>query len=125
MTKRKRTKYQIVGLISLSLIIAAVTYGFAQADAIGTTGLLEVGYGVQSEYQVTRISYTLDEKTPTNFLAVSFELDQGAAAVRAGISDTKSGQIIWAESCESTGYNWTCSFGTSIDVRVASWLHVE
>jgi hypothetical protein len=125
MTKRKRTKYQIVGLISLSLIIAAVTYGFVQADAIGTTGLLEVGYGVQSEYQVSRISYTLDPETPTNFLAVNFELDQAAAAVQAGISDTKSGQIIWADSCDYSGYNWTCSFGTSIDVRVASWLHVE
>ncbi|MBW1953952.1 MAG: hypothetical protein JRI66_12890 [Deltaproteobacteria bacterium] len=125
MTKRKRTKYQIAGLISLSLIIAAVTYGFAQADAIGTTGLLEVGYGVQSEYQVTRISYTLDEDAPTNFLAVNFELDQAAAAVRAGVSDTKTGQILWADSCDYTGYNWACSFGAGIDVRDASWLHVE
>jgi len=125
MTKQKRTKYQIVGLISLSLIIAAATYGFAKADAIGTTGLLEVGYGVQSQYQVTRISYTLDEAAPTNFLAVSFELDQGAAAVRAGISETKSGQIIWADSCDYSGYNWTCSFDGSLGVRLASWLHVE
>lgn len=125
MTKQKRTNYQILGLISLSLIIAAATYGFARAEAAGTTGLLEVGYGVRSEYQVSRITYTLDEDNPTNFLAVSFELDQPAAAVQAGFSETKNGQIIWADSCEFSGYNWVCSFGDSYDVRLANWLHVD
>ena len=125
MTKRKRTKYQILGLISLSLIIAAATYGFVEADELGTTGLLEVGYGVQSEYQVTRISYILDEGAPSNFVAVSFELDQYSAGIQAGISDTKSGQVIWADSCEFSGYNWVCSFAGSLDVRMANWLHVE
>jgi hypothetical protein len=125
MTKQKRTRIQIIGLISLSLIIAAGTYGFARAEADGTTGLLEAGYGVQSEYTVTRISYTLDEENPTHFLAVSFELDQKAAVVQAGISETKSGQIIWADSCEFSGYQWVCSFDGSLDVRQANWLHVD
>ena len=125
MTKQKRTKYQIVGLISISLIIAAVTYGFAKADGTGTTGLLEVGYGVQSDYQVSGITYILDETEPTNFLAVSFKLDQVAATVLAGISESKSGQIIWADSCELSGYNWVCSFEDGMDVRQANWLHVE
>lgn len=125
MTKQKRTKYQILGLISLTLIIAAATYGFARADELGTTGLLEVGYGVRSEYQVSRITYTLDVENPTSFTAVSFELDQGAAAVQAGISETKSGQIIWADGCAFTGYNWVCSFSGSLDVRTANWLHVQ
>ena len=125
MTKQKRTKYQIAGLISLSLIIAAATYGFAQAEATGTTGLLSVGYGVQSEYQVTRINYILDEEHPTDFLAVSFELDQAAATIQAGISETKSDQIIWADRCEVSGIIWTCSFENGLDVRQANWLHVE
>ena len=125
MTKQKRTRYQLIGLISLSLIIAAGTYGFARAEVAGTTGLLEAGYGVLSEYQITRINYILDEQDPTHFLAVSFELDQAAEGVQAGISDTKSGQIIWADSCEFSGYNWVCSFGGSLDVRQANWLHVE
>lgn len=125
MTKRKRTKYQILGLISLSLIIAAATYGFVQADEMGSTGLLEVGYGVSSDYAVTRITYTLDEANPTSFVAVSFELDQAAAAVQAGISDAKNGQVVWADSCEFSGYNWVCWFDGSIDVRLANWLFVE
>ena len=125
MTKRKRTRHQIIGLISLSLVIAAATYGFAEADALGTTGLLDVGYGVQSDYQVTKITYTLDEVDPTNFVAVSFELDQGAAVLQAGISAEKSGQIIWADSCEFSGYNWVCSFAESINVLEADWLHVQ
>ena len=125
MTKQKRTKYQIIGLISLSLIIAAATYGFAQAEAVGTTGLLEVGYGVRSDYQVSRITYILDENQPTNFVALNFELDQNAMDVQAGISENKSGQVIWADSCEFTGYNWVCSFDGSLDVRQANWLHVQ
>jgi hypothetical protein len=125
MTKQKRTKYQIVGLISLSLLIAAATYGFAQAEASGTTGLLSVGYGVESEYQVTKINYILDEEYPTDFLAVSFELDQAAATIQAGISETKSDQIIWADRCEVKGLKWICSFADGIDVRQANWLHVD
>ncbi len=125
MTKRKRTRNQIVGLISLSLIIAAATYGFAEANTIGTTGLLSVGYGVQSDYQVSKITYTLDEADPSHFVAVSFELDSPAASVAAGVSETKNGEIIWANGCENTGYNWICSFDGSIDVLVADWLHVQ
>ncbi len=125
MTKQKRTKYQLLGLISLSVIIAAGTYGFAQAEATGTNGLLEVGYGMQSEYQVIGINYILDEENPTDFQAVSFELDQLAANIQAGVSETKGGQIIWADRCEFSGYNWVCSFEDSIDVRMANWLHVE
>lgn len=125
MTKRKRTKYQILGLISLSLIIAAATYGFARAEASGTTGLLSAGYGLQSEYQVTKINYILDEEYPTDFLAVSFELDQNPAAIKAGISETKSDQIIWADRCEFEGYRWMCSFADGVDVRQANWLHVD
>ena len=125
MTKQKRTKYQIIGLISLSLIIAAATYGFVRAEAVGATGLLEVGYGARSEYEVSRITYVLDENQPTNFLAVSFELDQYAVDVQAGISENKSDQVIWADSCEFTGTNWLCSFAGSLDVRQANWLHVQ
>ena len=125
MTKQKRTKIQILGLISLSLIVAATTYGFVQVEGAGTTGLLDVGYGVLSEYKVTRINYILDEENPTNFLAVSFELDQLAAGVQAGISETKSGQIIWADYCDYSGYKWVCLFDGALDVRQANWLHVE
>jgi hypothetical protein len=125
MTKRKRTRNQIVGLISLSLIIAAATYGFAEANTIGTTGLLGVGYGVLSDYQVSKVTYTLDEADPTHFVAVSFELDGLASSVAAGVSETKNGEIIWADGCQSTGYSWICSFDGSIDVLVADWLHVE
>jgi hypothetical protein len=125
MTKQKRTKLQIMGLIIVSLLIAAGTYGFAQAEATGTTGLLSVGYGVQSQYEVTKINYILDEELPTDFLAVSFELAQDPMALQVGISETKSDQIIWADRCEFNGYKWVCSFADGIDVRQANWLYVE
>jgi hypothetical protein len=125
MTKQKRTKFQIIGLIALSLLIAAGTYGFARAEAAGTTGLWSVGYGVTSEYEVTKINYFLDEELPTDFLAVSFELDRTPADLQVGVSETKSDQIIWADRCELSGYKWVCSFANGIDVRHANWLHVE
>ncbi len=125
MTKRKRTKYQIIGLISLSLIIAAATYGFAEVNTFGTAGLLGADYGVLSDYQVSRISYTLDEADPTTFVAVSFQLDGQPGSVNAGISETRTSHVIWADSCESTGSNWICAFDSSIDVLAADWLHVQ
>ena len=69
MTKQKRTKLSILSLISLSLVIAAATYGFAEASTIPSAGILGVDYGVKSAYQVTRISYTLDVENPSLFTA--------------------------------------------------------
>jgi len=124
MTKQKRTKYQVLGLVSLSLIIAAATYGFAEVNTVNSAGILGVGYGVMSNYQVSKISYTLDEANPTFFTAVDFDVDQVNGSVIAGVSGTKRGQIVWADDCQLTGAQWTCTFNESIDVLAADWLHV-
>ena len=124
MTKQKRTKLSILGLISLSLVIAAATYGFAEASTIPSAGILGVDYGVQSAYQVTRISYTLDVDNPSTFTAVDFDIDQSGVAIIAGVSITEKGQVVWADECEKAGAGWTCTFDESVDVLAADWLHV-
>ena len=124
MTKQKRTKYQVLGLVSLSLIIAAATYGFAEVNTVNSTGIIGVGYGVMSNYRVSRISYTLDEANPTTFTAVDFEVDQPGGSLIAGVSTTKRGQVVWADDCQVNGTQWTCTFAGSIDVLAADWLHV-
>ena len=124
MTRQKRTKLSILGLVSLSLIIATATYGFADASTIPSAGILGVNYGVKSEYQITRISYTLDVDDPSTFTAVDFDIDQSGVAIKAGVSITEKGQVVWADECEKAGAGWTCSFGESIDVLAADWLHV-
>ena len=124
MTKQKRTKYQILGLVSLTLIIAAATYGFAEVNTVNSAGILGVGFGVMSNYQVNKISYTLDEANPTTFTAVDFQVDQLSGSVIAGVSTTKKGQVVWADDCQFTGTNWTCTFDESVDVLAADWLHV-
>lgn len=124
MTKGKRTKYQLLGLVSLSLIIAAATYGFAAVNSVNSAGILGVGYGVMSNYQVNNISYTLDEANPTTFTAVDFEVDQLGGSLIAGVSSTKRGQVVWADDCQTNGTKWTCTFNGSIDVLAADWLHV-
>lgn len=124
MTKQRRTKLSILGLISLTLIIAAASYGFAEASAIPSAGILGVAYGVKSDYQVSRVSYTLDVDNPTTFTAVEFDIDQSGVSIAAGVSISEKGQVVWADGCEKSGTGWTCTFEESVDVLAADWLHV-
>jgi hypothetical protein len=124
MTKQKRTKLSILGLISLSLVIAAATYGFAEASTLPSAGILSVDYGVKSAYQVSRISYTLDVDNPTSFTAVDFDIDQSGVEILAGVSIAEKGNVVWADECEKAGTSWTCTFDESVDVLAADWLHV-
>ena len=125
MTKQKRTKNRVIGLVSLSLIIAAATYGFAEASTIHSAGLMGAGYGVKSSYQVSKISYTLDVEDPSSFSAVDFMVDQDGAKLYAGVSATENSQIVWADGCTLTNSKWTCTFDESVDVLAADWLHVS
>ena len=124
MTKQKRTKLSILGLISLSLVIAAATYGFAEGSTIPSAGILGVDYGVKSPYQISRISYTLDVDNPSTFTAVEFDVDQSGVAILAGVSITEKGPVVWADECDKAGTSWTCTFDESVDVLEADWLHV-
>lgn len=124
MTKQKRTKLRILGLISLSLVIAATTYGFAEASAIPSAGILGVDYGVQSDYQVSRISYVLDVNDPSTFTAVDFDIDQTGVSVMAGVSVSEKSQVVWADDCVKIASGWNCTFTESVSVLDADWLHV-
>ena len=126
MTKQKQTRTRIMGLVSLSLIIAAATYGFASLNtSIHGGGVLDAGYGIQAEYEVSRVIYTLDVEDPSTFTAVNFVIDKDEAGLVAGVSATKNGEITWADGCEKNDHKWTCTFEESIDVLAADWLHVS
>ncbi len=124
MTKQKRTQYRVLSLVSLSLIIAAATYGFAEANTIPGVSGMGAGYGVKSSYEVSRVSYTLDLEDPATFTAVDFVLEGEGSAIFVGVSASEKGEITWADDCENIGTQWTCSFDQSIDVLAADWLHV-
>jgi len=117
MTKHKRTQYRVLGLVSLSLIIAAATYGFAQANTISGVSGMGAGYGVKSSYEVSKVSYS-------TFTAVDFVVEQEGSAIIVGVSASKKGEITWTDDCEKISTQWTCSFDQSIDVLAADWLHV-
>jgi len=126
MTKQKRTHYRVLGLVSLSLIIAAVTYSCAKANSTNHgAGAFGIGYGVKSSYDISRISYTLDVEDPSTFTAVDLEVNQEGIMVIVGVSATKKGEITWADGCEKSDTKWTCTFNESIDVLAADWLHVS
>ncbi len=125
MTKQKRTRYQVLGLVSLSLVIAAATYGFAEVNAVNSAGVLGVGYGVLADFRVSKVSYTLDETNPTSFTGVDFQVDQDQGSLIAGVSEAKKGPITWASDCQVQANRWTCTFDQSIDVLAADWLHVS
>ena len=124
MTKQKRTHYRVLSLVSLSLLIAAATYGFAEANTISGVSGMGAGYGVKSSYEVSRVSYTLDVEDPGTFTAVDFTLEGEGSAIIVGVSVSEKGEITWADDCENIGAQWTCSFDQSIDVLEADWLHV-
>jgi len=126
MAKQKQTRYRVLGLVSLSLIIAAGTYGFAAMNtSIHGAGVMDSGYGTHSAYDVSRVIYTLDLEDPSSFMAVEFVIEGEPDAVVAGVSATKNGKITWAYGCEKNDYKWTCTFNESIDVLAADWLHVS
>jgi hypothetical protein len=126
MTKQKRTQKRVLGLVFLSLIIAAATYGFASMNTtIHGAGMMDVGYGIVSSSDVSRVIYSLDIEDPGLFTAVEFNLDGDGSVVVAGVSATKDGQITWADECEKTGTHWICTFKESRDVLSADWLHVS
>ena len=126
MTKQKQNRYRVLGLVSLSLIIAAATYGFASMNTtIHGAGVLDAGYGTQSAYDISRVIYILNLEDPSSFTAVEFVIEGKGDAVVAGVSATKNGQITWADDCENKDYKWICTFDESIDVLAADWLHVS
>ena len=126
MAKEKRARNRIFGLVSVTLIIAAATYGFASMNTtIHGAGVMDVGYGIISSSDVSRVIYTLDLEDPSLFTAVEFNLAGDGSIVVAGVSATKNGQINWADECENTGTKWTCTFKESSDVLSADWLHVS
>jgi len=126
MTKENRTRKRILGLVSISLVIAAATYGFASMNTtIHGAGMLDVSYGIVSSSDVSRVIYSLDIEDPGLFTAVEFNLEGDGSGVVAGVSSTKNGQITWADDCEKTGTKWTCTFEESRDVLSADWLHVS
>jgi len=124
MTKQKRTNYRVLSLVSLSLLIAAATYGFAEANTLSGVSGMGAGYGVKSTYEVSRVSYTLDLEDPGTFIAVDFTLEEEISAIFVGVSGSEKGEIIWADDCVNIGTQWACSFDQSIDVLGADWLHV-
>ena len=126
MTKQKQTRYRVLGLVSLSLIIAAGTYGFASMNTtIHSAGVFDAGYGIQSAYDVSRVIYTLNLEDPSSFTAVEFVIEGEGDLVIAGVSASKNGQITWSDDCQKNDYKWTCSFDESINVLAADWLHVS
>ena len=124
MANQKKTQIRITAIVSLSLVIAAITYGFAQANMSNSTGIMGAGYGVKSPYKVTNIKYILDMEDPNTFTSVSFVIDQEVSQLQSGVSETGKGAVVWAEECEQVGSRWTCSFGEEVELLAADWLHV-
>jgi len=124
MTKHKRTQNRILAIVSLSLVIAAATFGFVEADSISGGSVIGAGFGVKSSFVVSSVSYTLDVENPSSFVAVEFTLDQDGTEIIVGVSGTEKGDILWADDCAPSDTKWTCTFDESIDVMAADWLHV-
>jgi len=114
--KSKRSRIMV--LFVFALVLAAATYGFAEANTVngGTAMNLGEGTGTISGYAVT-VSYTVDLANPSTVDEVGLTLDKSATDVQISLD---SG-VNWID-CAGAGVNWTCT--TSVNVSAAQSLMV-
>jgi len=116
---RKITRPRTIGLVLLSLILAAAVYGFAAANTVPDTYAGD-GSGNILGYTVSSIAYTLtSDGDPSDIDQVAFTLS--AAAGQAYVSF--DGGVSWSSCTISGGTSVTCS-GLSQSVLAATSLRV-
>ena len=85
-------------------IISGAAYAFTASNTVPNS---YAGDGNQtiSGYNVTNVTYTLNGTTPTNVDAVTFDLDNAAATVKARVVGGGS----WYSCTNPSGTTWNCA----------------
>ena len=113
-------------LITLVLILAAMTYGFAAANTMPTASNAGDGSVTVSGYTVSNIHYGLNAGNPQNVDSVSFDLvakNGGVtpAAVRARLVSSGS----WYTCAETaTPGTWSCTVTGTVTVLAVDELTI-
>jgi hypothetical protein len=113
-------------LITLVLLLAAVTYGFAAANTMPTVSNAGDGSVTVSGYTVSNIHYNLVAGNPRNVASVTFDLapDDGGgtpASVQARLGSSAG----WSACTETaTPGTWNCVASGTISVLSVDELTV-
>jgi len=112
-------------LITLVLLLAAVTYGFAAANTMPAVSNAGDGSVTVSGYHVSNIHYTLNGGNPRNVSSVSFDLapDDGGGtptAVQAQIGSSAG----WSTCSVTTAPTWNCPASGTVTVLSVDELTV-
>ena len=125
MSKIFNSKYRILALVILILILSTAAYGFAGSNTIPDT-YAGHGQGLISGYTVSAVTYVLDAGNPNAFDQVDFTLSQSATTVRVGMS--AGGGTTWLAAGDCTtgnGTDFVCDLtSVGITVEAATGLHV-
>lgn len=113
---------KVLLLVVLVLALSGFTYAFAAANTVPLSYAGD-GAGAVSGYEVSDIHYVLGTSAPTTITGVEFTLDFAAESVSIRLGAV-GGSTTWANSCDISGLNVSCTFSTPINVVDALQLQV-
>jgi hypothetical protein len=103
----RRINLRLLIALAIIAILATAAYGFAASNTVGASKAGD-GSGAISGYNVTGITYTVNNADPTILDSVRFNLDGNATTVKA----TLDSGTTWVD-CTVVGLpannNWTCA----------------
>jgi len=112
-------------LITLILILAAVTYGFAAANTMPTASNAGDGSVTVSGYTISNVHYTLNAGNPLNVNSVSFDV---AALGGGGTPSVVTARLVSTGSfyacTETSPGTWNCAVTGTVTVRSVDELTV-
>ena len=109
---------RIFVLLIFALVLAAATYGFAEANVVNSGNVMNLGEGTGtiSGYAVT-VAYDVDLANPSQVDAIDLTLDNDATTVQISLDSGAT----WI-NCTGATTSWTCT--TTVNVTAATSLMV-
>ncbi len=109
---------RIFVLLIFALVLAAATYGFAEANVVNSGNVMNLGEGTGtiSGYAVT-VAYDVDLANPSQVDAIDLTLDKDATTVQISLDSGAT----WI-NCTGATTSWTCT--TTVNVTAATSLMV-
>ena len=108
--KRHRRRYLLAGL--LAMIVATVGFAFAATNTVAPSKAGD-GSGTVSGYNVTNVSWDLNDTNPQFVDDVTFDLGAAAAEVKARVRQSGGTYYAWASCSVTAGTTYNCSFPAS------------
>jgi hypothetical protein len=108
MKSNRKRRYALAGL--LAFVVATSSFAFAAQNTVSNSAVGD-GVGVVSGYNVTGVTWDLDNANPANVEDVGFDVNAAANEVWVRIDTDATAAVSWTSwsSCNAgAGTTWTC-----------------